>query len=416
MLGGRPKFGGVAAAFLFAALPAFAQNSGEPVDPLEKLDQIERQLGQDKRDVDMLTGAAAKYQREQEQIRAKLIVAAASAQTRERDLNVAEQRLAEFETREAAATRALVEQRGKLSLLLAVLQRMGNAPPPALVVRPDDATAAARSAMLLTVVVPKVQGKASELAKKLKNLRVLRQKAADERLKVAAAAAALESDRNMLSELLIHRRTLAEQTDQELKATQTRMGQMAQQAVDLRALIASLDEDAKRPAIRGVGPTITNQIASAGAARNAPLDGLRGMLTLPANGELAARFGQSDGAGGQLAGIRLATRPSAPVTSPCDGKIMFAGPFRGYGQMLIISANGGYHVLLAGLAKIDGVVGQTVLAGEPVGRMGSGGSSLGDGVQRGQTGGASLYIEFRHNGVPVNPAPWFAELKEKVSG
>lgn len=404
----------VVAAALALAPPAFAQNAGDPIDPLEKLDQIEKQLGQDKRNVDTLTGAAAQLVREQAELKTKLINAAAAAQTRERELNVVEQRLAEFETREAAETRALVEQRGKLSLLLAVLQRMGHAPPPALVVRPDDATAAARSAMLLTVVVPKVQDRAGELAVKLKNTRDLRRKVAAERLKVAAAAAALENDRNMLSELLILRRSMAAQTDQDLRATQTRIGALAQQAGDLRALIASLDEDAKRPAIRGSAPIVTNQIASAGAARDAPLDGLRGLLTLPANGELTARFGQSDGAGGQLAGIRLSTRHGAPVTSPCDGKIMFAGPFRGYGQMLIISANGGYHVLLAGLAKIDGVVGQTVLAGEPVGRMSLARSSDGEGVQRAQ--GASLYIEFRRNGVPVNPAPWFAELREKVSG
>jgi murein hydrolase activator len=213
----------------------------------------------------------------------------------------------------------------------------------------------------------------------------------------------------MLSELLIHRRSLAAQTDQNLKETQARIGALAQQAGDLRALIASLSEDAKRPASRG-SQVITNQIASAGAARNVSLDGLKGMLTLPANGELSARFGADDGAGGHLAGIRVETRPGAPVTSPCDGKIMFAGTFRGYGQMLIIAANGGYHVLLAGLAKVDGVVGQTVLAGEPVGRM----RIRPKNVQ--SVGGERLYIEFRRNGVPVDPAPWFAGLREKVSG
>ncbi len=94
---------------------------------------------------------------------------------------------------------------------------------------------------------------------------------------------------------------------------------------------------------------------------------------------------------------------------------MFAGTFRGYGPMLIISANGGYHVLLAGLAKIDGVVGQTVLAGEPVGRMGAGRRPQHKSLQTG-SGGERLYIEFRRNGVPVDPAPWFAGLREKVSG
>jgi len=96
---------------------------------------------------------------------------------------------------------------------------------------------------------------------------------------------------------------------------------------------------------------------------------------------------------------------------------MFAGAFRGYGQMLIIAANGGYHVLLAGLANIDGVVGQVVLAGEPVGRMGAARRmERHKAVAHTGSGGERLYIEFRRNGVPVDPVPWFAALREKVSG
>lgn len=401
-------------AFLCAGPLARAQKA-ETTDPLEKLDAIEKQLGSDRRSIESLTDSAAQQAEEQRTLRDKLIQAAATAQARERDLNVVEQRLALFETREASAMRALVDQRGKLSSLLAVLQRMGSEPPPALIVQPNDATAAARSAMLLSAVVPAVQKEAAKLGKDLSELRQLRQNAADERLKVAAAAAALDKDRNMLSELLIQRRSAAAQTDQELKDAQARANDLAEQAGDLRALIASLNEDARRPSSSTASQVITKQIASAGAARTMSLDGLKGMLTLPANGELKARFGSEDGDGGHLAGIRLETRPGSAVTSPCDGKIMFAGTFRGYGQMLIISANGGYHVLLAGLAKIDGVVGQTVLAGEPVGRMGAGRRPQHKSVQTG-SGGERLYIEFRRNGVPVDPAPWFAGLKDKVSG
>lgn len=406
--------GAVTLAALLCASAATRAQGPEARDPLEKLDAIEKQLGNDRRNIESLADEATKLANEQQDLRQRLIQAAASAQARERDLNTVEQRLAVFETREAAAMRALMGQQGQLSSLLAVLQRMGSEPPPALIVRPNDATAAARSAMLLSAVVPAVQKEAAKLAKDLAELRDLRQMAAEERLKVAATAAALDKDRNMLSELLIQRRSRAAQTDQELKETQTRVSVLAEQAGDLRALIASLNEDAKRP-VRTTASAITNKIASAGAARTTSLDGLRGMLTLPANGELNARFGAADGAGGHLAGIRLETRPGAPVTSPCDGKIMFAGTFRGYGQMLIISANGGYHVLLAGLAKIDGVVGQTVLAGEPVGRMGAGRRPAHKGVQT-SISGERLYIEFRRNGVPVDPAPWFADLREKVSG
>lgn len=411
----------MASAVGLCALPLSAQQgSGDVTNPLDKLDSIERQMGDKRRDVDTLTRTASDLILEQQRIQARLVQAAAAAQTRERTLNEVEQRLAIYETREAEAMQALIAQRGKLASLLAVLQRMGREPPPALIVRPDDATAAARSAMLLSAVVPAVQSQASKLGKDLVELRTRRQKTADERLNVAAAADALEKDRNALRQLLDERRRFAQRTEQNLKVTQARISQLAGEAGDLRALIASLDEDAKRPRQTGTGQLVVRDIASAGAARNSSLDGLRGLLTLPANGELSSPFGSPDNLGGKLSGIYLQTRPGSQVTSPCDGKIMFAGPFRGYGRMLIIAANGGYHVLLAGLTQMDGIVGQVVLAGEPIGRMGSGLAPAARTTSSGTTptarGGERLYIEFRRNGIPVDPAPWFSALREKVSG
>jgi septal ring factor EnvC (AmiA/AmiB activator) len=393
------------AAALLALAAQVTLATAEPSNPNDKLNEIQRQLAQDKQDIETLSRSAEQLVHEQEALRAKLITAATIAQTRERELNLVEQRLAMYETREADSMRALIGQRGKLASLLAVLQRMGSEPPPALIVRPTDATAAARSAMLLTAVVPAIQNEARKLNNDLANLREMRRKAADERLRVAAAAEALDKDRNVLGELLTQRRFLAQQTRDQLKATQTRVGTLAEQAEDLRALIVNLEEDAKRPLSAG-GPALVRSIASAGQPRNTPLDQLRGLLTLPANGELASRFGAADGSGGHLSGIHLETRPGSQVTSPCDGKIVFSGTFRGYGKMLIVAAIGGYHVLLAGLSKVDGSVGQVVLAGEPVGRMGAGQAN----------GGERLYIEFRRNNVPVDPVPWFAALKHKVSG
>lgn len=381
--------------------------SAETTNPNDKLRDIQSQLRQDRQDIETLSRSAEQLATEQETLRKRLIQAASIAQDRERELNVVEQRLAMFETREADGMRALISQRSKLSSLLAVLQRMGNEPPPALIVRPNDATAAARSAMLLTSVVPAVRNEARKLSNDLANLREMRRKAAEERLKVAAAAEALDKDRNLLGELLTQRRYLAAQTRDQMKAKEARIGALADQASNLRALIATLNEDARRPL--ATGSAMTAQIASAGQPRNTPFDQLRGLLTLPANGELSSRFGAADGAGGQLAGIHLQTRPGAQVTSPCDGKIAYAGTFRGYGKMLIIAANGGYHVLLAGLSKVDGAVGQVVLAGEPVGRMGAGSTQAGSQTER-------LYIEFRRNNVPVDPVPWFAALRQKVSG
>ncbi|MEQ9447676.1 MAG: peptidoglycan DD-metalloendopeptidase family protein, partial [Rhodospirillaceae bacterium] len=102
-------------------------------------------------------------------------------------------------------------------------------------------------------------------------------------------------------------------------------------------------------------------------------------------------------------GITIKGRAGAPVIAPFDGIIAFAGPFRGYGRLLIIEHSEGYHTLLAGLARIDGAVGQMVLAGEPVGLMET-------------AGAANLYVELRRDGQPINPLPWLAGRAGKTSG
>jgi septal ring factor EnvC (AmiA/AmiB activator) len=116
-------------------------------------------------------------------------------------------------------------------------------------------------------------------------------------------------------------------------------------------------------------------------------------------------FGQPGDGGQPHRGLTIEARPGARLVAPLDGKIVFAGPFRTYGLILIIEHSEGYHTLLAGLGRIDGTVGQTVSTGEPVGIAGSA-----------ETGNPSIYVELRRNGQPIDPLPWLAPRNEKVSG
>jgi septal ring factor EnvC (AmiA/AmiB activator) len=103
--------------------------------------------------------------------------------------------------------------------------------------------------------------------------------------------------------------------------------------------------------------------------------------------------------------ILITARAGAQVVAPYDGRVAFAGLFRGYGQILIIEHGGRYHTLLAGLERIDAGAGQWILAGEPIGVMGSSQEQF-----------PELYLELRHAGQPVNPLPWLATTDDKVQG
>ncbi len=138
-----------------------------------------------------------------------------------------------------------------------------------------------------------------------------------------------------------------------------------------------------------------------------------GRLPMPAQGRKVLTFGDKTQFGGSSKGIVIETRASALVTAPCDGWIVYAGEFRSYGQLLIINAGGGYHILVAGLAQIDVQPGQFVLAAEAIGTM-----SAQPKTAQGQPEQAApvLYIEFRKDGQPIDPDPWWAGSQQKVQG
>ena len=96
---------------------------------------------------------------------------------------------------------------------------------------------------------------------------------------------------------------------------------------------------------------------------------------------------------------------NAPVVAVHDGKVIYAGPFRGYGRIIIIEHGQGFLTLLAGLDRIDIQAGQTVLAGEPVGTM-QGPVGKDDARSR------RLYIELRRNGAPVDPLAWLSTQRD----
>jgi septal ring factor EnvC (AmiA/AmiB activator) len=144
-------------------------------------------------------------------------------------------------------------------------------------------------------------------------------------------------------------------------------------------------------------------------------------LVMPARGRVVRLYGQRDDDGASSKGISISTRAAAQVVAPYDGRIAYAGTFRSYGQILIIEHGGRYHTLLAGVDRIDAVVGQWVLAGEPIGVMSGGSTAAAAGASTSDSAGEAqghpeLYLELRRNGQPINPLPWLAKTSDKVQG
>ena len=142
----------------------------------------------------------------------------------------------------------------------------------------------------------------------------------------------------------------------------------------------------------------------------------RGTLSPPVGGAVLRRFGEDDGLGGAEKGTLFATRAGAVVTAPADCWIAYAGPYRSFGQVLILNAGGGYYIVLAGTDRVNVSLGQFVLAGEPVASMGDGSTKTAAAVALGAAQ-PLLYVEFRKDGATIDPGPWWAKPElQKVRG
>jgi septal ring factor EnvC (AmiA/AmiB activator) len=279
-----------------------------------------------------------------------------------------------------------------------------------------------RTAILLGAVVPEMRKETEALAADLTELLRVRKSITDERDQLRAQADAIENERKRMAALIGERQKLQSDREASLAAERARAIDLARQADSLKELIAKMEAEldsaarAAREAARPDAKPGTSVLNDPG--RLAPavtFASLRGRIPLPVNGVKIRDYAAPDGSGGSERGLSIATRAAAQVTAPADGWVVYAGPFRSYGQLLILNAGGGYHVLLAGMERISVDLGQFVLAGEPVAVMGNG-SRIAAILATGSSQPV-LYIEFRKDGTPIDPGPWWAAGEvEKVRG
>ncbi|MGE3992695.1 murein hydrolase activator EnvC family protein [Pseudorhodoplanes sp.] len=379
-----------------------------------------------------LRGEIEAFGKDRRKLNSDLIGTAARLREVEARLSATEGRVAPLEERERGLRRSLNDRRETIADILAALQRMGRRPPPALLVSPQDAASALRSAIMLGAVVPELRQRAEQLAADLSALETLRTELASERTRLSADAKALSEEQQRMTLLIEERQKQQAETEKALEREREQATALARQADSLKDLVARLElglDSAARaarsaPAADHKGATRQALAALSDPGRMSPaiaFASARGSLPMPVNGVKIRDFGAADGIGGTERGISVATRPGAQVTAPCDGWVVYAGPFRSYGQLLILNAGGGYHVVLAGMERISVDIGQFVLTGEPVAVMGSGTAQVAAAVSAGtgQVGTSQpvLYVEFRKDGTPVDSGPWWAKKEsEKVRG
>lgn len=417
---------------------------------------------------------------ERREINARLVETAALVQKSEEQMTAIETRLAGLEQQELAVRTSLAKEHSKISGILAALQRMGRNPPPVIITRREDALEMVRSAMLLGVAFPGLRAEAQVLTTKLNELVAIMASIRTEGDNLRAERERLTTTQTRLASLLETKKQSLAERQAELKQVRQATAEIAKNVTGLSELIAKLSQQVAAtpavgepetgkdevvavlppaapgteeqapnpetsiqapplgeqvalltppPADRETSPSIVELAPTATALSPGKPDRItpavpfqlaKGKLPMPARGRRALGFGDKTQYGGTSKGLVLETRFGARVTSPCDGWVVYAGEFRSYGQLLIINAGGGYHVLIAGLSQMDVGPGQFVLAAEPIGTMSGAPRTAQLATERTGMGQALpssapvLYIEFRKDGDPINSDPWWVSPQEKV--
>lgn len=423
------------AALLAFAVPAWGQST-------EDLEQIQEQIDQGKIEATELKQRAEDLAKDVARLQQSVIKSAAEVQDAEAEATRLEHELADLTARERKGAADLDLKRAQLSQTLMALERLSLRPTAAAFFSGRTPVDEARAAMLLAAATQSLDQRARQLQSDLAEIQELREAAAERQEELTTTVDRLAGENLRLAALLKEKSKLQEQTLAQSQDRKKRQAELASQAKSLKDLLerleaAQAEEEERRKAAEAEAARKEaeaaerkarqeaedaeqdqeTQVASAqggaqgGAAKSAPAPAMRlqpppadlptfpeqeGGLIRPARGEIAAKFGQSTEAFGEGKGMVIQTRSAAQVVTPFDGQIVFEGPFRSYGQILIIEHRGGYHTVLAGLAHVEVVVGQWLKAGEPVGTM----------IDTAE-GRPQLYIELRRSGQPFDPAPWF---------
>ena len=367
---------GARTALLAAVVGLMLLDTARAADkPTEELQDVERALARDKALKSNLDRKAAESAAELDRLRATLVALGADVQEQEDLVDGLRVEL-------RALDQGLTERRGKLTAneaqlatVLGAFQRLVRRPPAAWLVTPERPNEAVRAAILMRAAFAHVEGAAQELRRELDALTRLRRQTDDYRRRFEQATAELGKRRDRLSDMVARQANLVQETEAEREAARARIAKLAQHAQSLRDLIAKLPSSKKAGRTTAALPTLD--------------------WRLPARGRIATGYGDKTLTGAASRGLVIETTEDAVVVAPQEGEVMYAGPFRGYGLILIIQHGQEYHTLLAGLSSIASPVGQWLAAGEPVGRMGNAGETR-----------PQLYVEIRRKGEPVDPQPW----------
>jgi len=323
---------------------------------------------------------------------------AAEIQAAEADIVVARARYSLAQADRARLAARLADRRQPLVRLTGALQTTARRPLALSALQPGSLKDLVYVRAVLDSAVPEIERRTASLRSELEEGERLERRAARELENLRIGEEELQSRRARLSELETRQRLASREARVDAAREGERALALAEEARDLDGLIVSIGEAAELrrelaalpgPIMRPADISAVPENMTASQPRPTPSSTGPRTFQLPVQGRTLAGFGELRDSGLRSTSLALATAPGAQVVAPGSGRVAFAGPYRGFGRIIIIEHDGGWTSLITGLARTQARVGDAVIAGAPLGVTGR--------------DEANVTFELRRDGEPVNP-------------
>ena len=357
---------------------------------------LESQIQQEKLAGEVSARKAAELSGEMKNVQRQMVRLAKSVQEKEDDLLRLENRLKQMKERQKELDDRLALTQQQTVQIVTGLQTLALRPPELALIEVSTPLDTLRSRMLMGYSLPVVRGSENQIRSDLAELSRVKSDLQEQIVRIKSVQTQLTEQSSQMDKLLQQKSLLQAQYQVSKMQSQERAKTLAIQARDLKDLLDRLEAEKKKATqaavqrLQDTRPVFRQQPRPyiQGAFAKA-----KGRLPYPIRGSIIGQFGAEMVGGAHAKGITISGRPAAHVIAPFDGSVLFSGPFKNYGQLIILDHGDGYLTLLAGMETVNPAVGQQVLAGEPIGQIKS--------IK------PELYFEIRYNGQAIDPTDWF---------
>ncbi|MES2984566.1 MAG: peptidoglycan DD-metalloendopeptidase family protein [Pseudomonadota bacterium] len=364
--------------------------SAQAQAPQAQLDSTLQTLAKTKETEANLKKQIEDANRDMAQLRARATGLAERLQISERRVSSQETQLDKVNAELAAKQKEFNARKADYAATVVSLLRMRELPPTAVFSSAENTQDVMRTASLLEKTNSAVAAKAAHLRTDMALLKKLQSTASTRDASTRAEKVTLKTEQEALARELATRQKLQARLNADHASAAEKVAELSRESQSLQELIGKLAANEKATPKPAAPPVKTASI------RN--FDGKKGSARAPVAGDVLHRFGERLNANSTYHGMVFKARPSATVVAPYDGEVVFTGPFRDYGNMVLIKHKNGYISLIAGLGKLDTGLNQTATRGEPIGTMPA-------------QGNGEAYVELRDaDAKPIDPSEWFANV------